>query len=159
MRILFGDTGRAMLCWVAAGFLLAFGAQAAVADDPNSRLLSADRDNGNWLSYGRTYAEQHFSPLDQINAATVGKLGLAWSYDIDEPRMVEATPLAVDGILYVTGGWSKLYAVDARTGKELWRYDPEVPRAWGEKACCDVVNRGVAYFDGRVFLGTPKAAS
>ncbi len=154
MRILFGDTGRAMLCWVAAGFLLAFGAQAAVADDPNSRLLSADRDNGNWLSYGRTYAEQHFSPLDQINAATVGKLGLAWSYDIDEPRMVEATPLAVDGILYVTGGWSKLYAVDARTGKELWRYDPEVPRAWGEKACCDVVNRGVAYFDGRVFLGT-----
>src|SRR5665213_641679 len=108
---------------------------------------------GEWLSYGRTYDEQRFSPLDTVTDANAGKLGLAWFADLDTDRGQEATPLEADGVLYVSTAWSMVKAYDAATGKPLWAYDPQVPREWGGKACCDVVNRGVALWDGKVYVG------
>ena len=75
-----------------------------------------------------------------------------WAYDLESTRGVEATPLVVDGVMYVTASWSVVHAIDARTGKRLWTYDPEVPREAGYKGCCDVVNRGVAVYKGKVFV-------
>jgi quinohemoprotein ethanol dehydrogenase len=109
---------------------------------------------GEWLSYGRTYDEQRFSPLDQVNRQTIGKLGVAWWTSFDTDRGQEATPLEADGVLYTTTAWSKVFAFDARTGKALWAYDPKVPGEKGFNACCDVVNRGVALWKGRVYVGT-----
>jgi quinohemoprotein ethanol dehydrogenase len=119
-----------------------------------SRLTAADAEPGQWMSHGRTYGEQRFSPLDQINTGTVGKLGLAWFADFDSRRGQEATPLVADGVLYVSTSWSKVRAYDAATGKLLWAYDPEVPGDWAVNACCDVVNRGVALWEGKVFVGS-----
>ncbi|MBT8151586.1 MAG: PQQ-dependent dehydrogenase, methanol/ethanol family [Gammaproteobacteria bacterium] len=115
-----------------------------------SQLLAA---NSNWPAYGLDNNEQRFSKLDQINQANVNQLGLAWWFETDFNRGLEATPIVLDGIMYFTGNWSVVYAVDALTGKLLWRYDPEVPKAWGKMACCDVVNRGVAVADGKVVFG------
>ena len=124
----------------------------AVVD--NARLVNADQDASNWLTVGRTYSEQRFSPLDKINTETVKQLGLAWSLDLDTARGQEATPLMVDGVMYSSSAWSKVQAIDPATGKLLWQYDPKVPQERGVKACCDVVNRGVAFWNGRVFVGT-----
>lgn len=118
------------------------------------RLLAADKDADNWLSHGRTYDEQRFSPLEQVNADNVGKLGLAWSVELDTHRGQEATPIVVDGVMYVSTAWSKVMAIDAATGKVLWEYDPKVIGSKAAHACCDVVNRGVAVWKGRVFFGT-----
>jgi quinohemoprotein ethanol dehydrogenase len=120
----------------------------------SARLVAAGTDQDNWLSHGRTYDEQRFSPLKQITAANVGTLGLAWSLDLDTTRGQEATPLVADGVMYSTSAWSKVQAIDAATGKLLWQYDPKVPGETGPKACCDVVNRGVALWKGRVYVGT-----
>ncbi|MGH9222181.1 MAG: PQQ-dependent dehydrogenase, methanol/ethanol family, partial [Vicinamibacterales bacterium] len=116
--------------------------------------LSAPAD-GEWLTYGRTYDEQRFSPLTKVDAGNVAQLSLAWSYDLDTVhRVQESTPLVIDGVMYVTSAWSKLFALDSRTGKEIWRFDPKVPGEVGVKACCDVANRGVAAWNGRIYLGT-----
>lgn len=125
---------------------------AAAVDD--ARLEKADSEPQNWLTHGRDYSEQRFSPLDQINTESIPGLVRAWSYDTQLKRGHEATPIVVDGVLYATGSWSVVFALDAKTGEELWRFDPEVPKAVGAKACCDVVNRGVAVYDGKVFSGT-----
>jgi quinohemoprotein ethanol dehydrogenase len=117
------------------------------------RILAADTEPGSWLTHGRTYGEQRFSPLTRIRPETVGRLGLAWTYELKTNRGASATPLVVDGVMYVTSAWSLVYALDAVTGQERWVYDPKVDRAVGAKACCDVVNRGVAVYDGKVFVG------
>ena len=127
---------------------------AADASSFGARIVNADKEPQNWLSYGRGYDETRFSPLDAINDKTVSKLGLAWSYNLDTNRGQESTPLAVDGILYTTSAWSKVQAFDAVTGRLLWQYDPKVPGETAVKACCDVVNRGAAYWDGLVYVGT-----
>jgi quinohemoprotein ethanol dehydrogenase len=120
-----------------------------------SRLTAADTDPANWLTYGRTYDEQRFSPLKQINPGNVGQLRLAWHYDLDAAhRVQETTPLIVDGVMYVTSAWSKVFALDPATGKEIWRFDPAVPGSTGVRGCCDVANRGVAFWNGKVYLGT-----
>jgi PQQ-dependent dehydrogenase (methanol/ethanol family) len=119
-----------------------------------SRIENADSEPGNWLSYGRTYSEQRFSPLTKVDTKSVGKLGLAWAYETREGRGAEATPIVVDGVMYVSSAWSTVYALDAKTGKELWVFDPKVDRSAGGWACCDVVNRGVAVWKGRVYVGT-----
>jgi len=119
----------------------------------SSRLLAADREPQNWLTHGRTYNEQRFSPFKQINDQNVGQLGLAWSYDLDTRRGQEGTPIVVDGVMYFTSAWSKVYARNAASGAALWSYDPQVPGEWGINACCDVVNRGVAVWGGKVFVG------
>jgi PQQ-dependent dehydrogenase (methanol/ethanol family) len=120
----------------------------------STRLLNAAKEPQNWLTHGGTYAEQRFSTLDQINAGNVGKLALAWSYDFDTSRGQEATPLIIDGVMYTTTAWSKVVALDAATGNELWKFDPKVPGKTGYNSCCDVVNRGAAYDNGKLFFGT-----
>jgi PQQ-dependent dehydrogenase (methanol/ethanol family) len=107
----------------------------------------------NWSTHGADSAETRFSPLTQVTSKNVQQLGLAWSYDLNSTRGVEATPLVVDGIMYVTAPWSVVHAIDARSGKGLWTFDPTVERKDSYRACCDVVNRGVAYSDGRVYVG------
>jgi PQQ-dependent dehydrogenase (methanol/ethanol family) len=129
-------------------------ANPAAADVDAQRLLAADQDPGQWMSHGRDYNEQRFSPLTQINDQNVGQLGLAWYGDFDTRRGQESTPLVIDGALYVTTAWSKVYAYDAKTGTELWKYDPKVPGEWGVNTCCDVVNRGLAAWNGKLYLGT-----
>lgn len=119
-----------------------------------ARIIAADTEPQNWLAHGRTYSEQRFSPLASITDENVSRLGLAWSYEMGTHRGLEATPLVVDGIMYTTGTWSVIYALEAATGRLLWKYDPQVPRAWGPKGCCDVVNRGVALWNDRLYSAT-----
>lgn len=130
------------------------GCHQGSAEIGDARLRAAEADSANWLTYGRTYSEQRFSPLKQIDTRNVKDLGLAWWYQMKVNRGVEATPLVADGVMYVTSAWSMVYALDARTGKELWFFDPKVPREHGQRACCDVVNRGVALWRGKVYVGT-----
>lgn len=117
------------------------------------RIAAADDNPGEWITHGRTYGEQRFSPLDKVSTTTVKDLGLAWSYDLPENRGIEATPLVADGVMYTTSSWSVVRAFDAKTGELKWEYDPQVPRKTGVKACCDSVNRGVALWGGRVYFG------
>ncbi|MEM7018920.1 MAG: PQQ-binding-like beta-propeller repeat protein, partial [Pseudomonadota bacterium] len=128
--------------------------KASTSTVNTSRIINADHEPGNWLAHGRTYSEQRFSPLEQINDRSVSDLGLAWYVDLDSNRGMEATPVVVDGVIYTTAAWSLVYAHEAKTGRLLWKYDPKVPKAWGANACCDVVNRGVALWKGKVFVGT-----
>ena len=106
-----------------------------------------------WLTHGLDYAETRASPLRGITKRNVGQLGLAWYFDTGTRRGLEATPLVIDGIIYSTLDWSEVIANDARTGELLWRFDPQVPRAWGAHACCDVVNRGLAAWGDALYLG------
>ncbi len=110
------------------------------------------RPGEDWLSYGVTPGETRYSPLDQINATNVSKLALAWSYDLGKGGGgQEATPLVWNGTLYGITNWSVVFAVDARTGKEKWRWDPEVNQdAVRPKVCCGIVNRGLAFYNGRI---------
>jgi quinohemoprotein ethanol dehydrogenase len=120
----------------------------------DARIAHADSEPGNWLAHGRTWSEQRFSPLNQINTSTVEGLSLAWHVDLDTTRGQQATPIVVDGVLYSTSAWSKVQAVDAKTGRLLWQYDPEVPGIWDVRACCGVQNRGVAVWKGNVYSAT-----
>ena len=154
------------ICCVTAVSLAACGragkeAAAPVAPKPHAqvdgaRLVAAsDAANaGQWLSHGRDYSEQRFSPLEKLSADNVAQLGLAWHADFDTRRGQESTPLVIDGVIYVTTAWSKVYAFDAKSGQELWKFDPKVPGEWAVNACCDVVNRGVAAWNGKVYLAT-----
>ena len=118
------------------------------------RLASAAVDAENWLSHGRDLAETRFSPLADIERSNVDRLGLAWSYDFPDTRGLEGTPLVADGVMYVTGNWSVVHALDAVTGKSLWVYDPGVDRLRANAFCCGVVNRGVALWQDSVLVGT-----
>ena len=118
---------------------------------------SAAQDDGNWLMYGRTYDDHRFSPLNQVNEQNVGKLGLAWSRELGTTRGLEGTPLVKDGVIYVTGTWSIVTALDAKTGAVRWTYDPKVARDRAFFLCCDAVNRGVALHNGKVYVGTTDA--
>src|SRR5262245_29647283 len=119
-----------------------------------TRILSAASNNAEWVTHARTYDEQRFSPLKQINQDSVKDLKLAWFFDLDTDRGQESTPLVIDGTMYFTSAWSKAYAVDARTGKEKWRFDPQIAGAKGIDACCDVVNRGGGGWGNKGILGT-----
>jgi PQQ-dependent dehydrogenase (methanol/ethanol family) len=118
------------------------------------RLADADADQENWLTYGRTYKEQRHSPLTEINEGTISRLGLAWWAPMNTIRGLEATPLVVDGRIFVTSSWSILHAFDAATGERLWTHDPHVDRSHARYVCCDVVNRGPAFYRGKVYAGT-----
>jgi len=120
----------------------------------DKQIATIEDNSGDWLTYGRNYGEERYSPLGQITKENVGQLGLAWSLNLGTKRGIEATPLVVDGIMFLSGPWSVVYAIDTRNGKLLWTYDPQVPKEFGEKACCDVVNRGVAMYKGNIFVGT-----
>ena len=132
----------------------AAGHAAGPAAVDGARLGKAASEPGQWLTVGRTPDEQRFSPLTQINTDNVNQLSLAWYLDFDSSRGQEATPLAIDGVLYFSTAWSKVKAVDARTGKLLWAYDPKVPGEFAGRGCCDLVNRGVAAWKGRIYVCT-----
>jgi len=119
-----------------------------------ARILGADGAPGEWLTHGRAWGEQRFSPLDGIDASNVGELGLAWWAELPTNRGIETTPLMADGRLYVTASWGHVLAYDARTGRELWHYDPQVPKDYGRHACCDVVNRGAALWGNNVYAAS-----
>src|SRR6516162_6064592 len=137
-----------------AGFIVAtwvaFGQQARRVDD--AALRNAGKTGEEWLTYGLTPGETRYSPLKQLDTTNVSRLGLAWTYEIGQGGgNQEGTPLVVNGTIYGITNWSVVYAVDARTGKEKWRWDPEVNRqAVQPKICCGVVNRGLALYQGRI---------
>ena len=122
------------------------------ADNASDLLVSAPV--AEWVTHGGNYAEDRFSRLDQINAANASELGLAWAFDLGTSRGIEVTPIVHDGLMYVTGTWNVVYALDAVTGAQIWTFDPEVDRSRAAFLCCDAVNRGVAFWDGKVFTGT-----
>lgn len=126
-------------------------AVTSAVDDAAIKSNAATTDD--WLNYGLDYGETRYSKLTQVNADNVKNLGLKWSYNLESIRGVESTPLVVDGIMYVTASWSVVHAVDVRTGKRIWSFDPGVDRSRGYRGCCDVVNRGVALYKGKVYVG------
>jgi quinohemoprotein ethanol dehydrogenase len=139
---------------VAFSLVLAAGAARAetVVDD---QALGDESQGANWLSYGRTYSEQRFSPLKQIDTTNVGKLGLAWSLDLPTDRSLLSTPLVIDGVLYFTGTFSVTRAVDAKTGKLLWEYDPKTIEHSGDRLRIFWgSSRGAAYWKGTVVIAT-----
>src|SRR5690606_24605053 len=152
-------TGSSMSSVIRTCLALAFTCGAIVSCQPHAgvdaaRLAAADREPGQWLMDGRTYDAQRFSPLDQINEHNVEQLGLAWYAELDTYRGVEATPVFADGVLYNISAWNITTAYDAKTGRELWTYDPKVPREWGRYACCEPVARGLALWKRSVIIGT-----
>lgn len=126
---------------------------SATAPVTGKRLAAPDEEPENWLTHGRNYGEERFSPLAQIKDSNIEKLGLAWSYKYPLDRVVEATPVVVDGVLYTTGAYSMVFALDAKTGKLLWEYDPKVWRGIQGRGCCDAANRGVAVWQDKVYVG------
>jgi quinohemoprotein ethanol dehydrogenase len=141
---------------IASYFALLFTMAAAVvaaSGTVDNAALNDEADGRNWAAYGRTFSESHYSPLTEINRETVSRLNLAWTLDLDVTNPI-STPLAVDGVLYVAAGYSLVHAVDAKTGKLLWRYDPEVAKVAGKKLRTGWGIRGLAYWKGRVYVGT-----
>src|SRR6266851_4737646 len=138
-RLAIGAVTALIFCF-AAGVVEPARAQGSAANVDAARITKADQEPANWMTYGRTYSEQRFSPLARITADNVKQLGLAWYADLDTNRGQEATPLVIDGVLYVSTAWSMVKAFDAKTGALLWSYDPAVPRVLGVRGCCDVVN-------------------
>jgi quinohemoprotein ethanol dehydrogenase len=144
------------LAFVAASTFLTSSAYAQ-AQKPgkvdDAALRSAAQSKGeDWLSYGFTPQETRYTPLSQINASNVSRLGLAWSVEVGPGGGgQEATPLVHNGVIFSTTQWSVVFAVDVRTGKEKWRWDPEVNQAaTRSKICCGIVQRGLALYDGKI---------
>lgn len=150
---------RILFAW---GWLLA--ASVAMAASPpatrpagavdEARMKAASTDPDNWLAGGRDQDGTYYSPLTRINDKNVGELGFAWQYDLGTHRGQEATPIVVDGVMYTSGTWGYVYALDARTGRELWRYDPQAVHLAARNPCCDLVNRGVAVWKSRVYVAS-----
>src|SRR5258706_9607860 len=142
---------------LALGFL-ALGCSLDANGEPgfidDNRLLKAQVDSSNWLSHGRDYSNQRFSPLKQINKGNVKRLATAWTFKSGVSSTFQTTPIVVDGVMYLSLPFNHVVALDARTGKELWRYK-HTRRT--EKMCCGPANRGVAVAYGKVFLGTVDA--
>ncbi|MFO7278308.1 MAG: PQQ-dependent dehydrogenase, methanol/ethanol family [Pseudomonadota bacterium] len=130
-----------------------FGARA-YGDITRERLLNADSEPENWLTEGRDFGKSHYSPLDQINRENVSRLGLAWEYRLGTKRGLEATPIVVDGIMYTSGNAGRVYALNAATGEEIWTFDPKVDGQVNRYTCCDEVNRGVAVWEGMVYVAS-----
>ena len=147
-----------------AASVLALSSCKMAADNPGAdnpafakidgEFLKTGGNGDDWAFPAQSYNETRHSPLTQISDKNVAQLGIAWFADMPDARGHESTPVEVDGTLYVTGPWSKVFAFEAKTGKPLWTFDPKVDKARGVKACCDVVNRGVAFWKGKLFLGT-----
>jgi quinohemoprotein ethanol dehydrogenase len=127
-------------------------AETYAAADVDGAAIADQSTGADWLSHGRTYSEQRFSPLDEIGLGNVGELELAWYTDLDVGGEIESTPLVANGIVYTTGTFGVVFAIDGRTGKQLWRYDPGAQArgktfsAWGR-------NRGVAMWKGKIYVG------
>lgn len=123
---------------------------------PGQIVPSADNaiDNTQWLTGGHDDAQTYYSPLKKIDASNVSRLGYAWSYDLNTTHGQEATPIVVDGVMYASAPWGFVHAIDARTGKEIWTFDPKVDGSIVSKVCCGIVNRGLSFYKGRVFVAS-----
>jgi quinohemoprotein ethanol dehydrogenase len=155
-------TQKTAYAWilVLASFCYSIGVASAAPTAANvndAKIIANAKVGKEWPSHGLDYAGTRFSRLKKIDTANVGKLGLAWAYELESTRGVEATPIVVGGVMYVTAPWAVVHAIDVRTGKRIWTYDPETPHTVGWKACCDVVNRGVAVSNGKVYVGSLDA--
>jgi len=118
-----------------------------------ARLARSADEADQWFTPGRDGAGTYYSPLHDINAGNVARLGFAWQYHLGTRRGLEATPIVIDGVMYAVGNFGRVYVVDAVSGRELWTYDPQIDGQWGRYACCDAVNRGLAVWKGRVYVG------
>src|SRR5262244_1835090 len=144
--------GRMLLVALA---LAGLPAQSHAAGDVDAaRLKAADTEPQNWFTLGRDGNQTYFSPLAMIDTTNVERLGFAWTYDMTTARGQEATPIVVDGVMYTSGTWGYVYAVDAATGKQLWTFDPEADPRAARNPCCDLINRGVAVWKGKVFVAS-----
>ncbi len=118
------------------------------------RLLNLDSEPGTWLTGGRDYQQTYYSPLAQINTANVSQLGYAWHHDFKSEHGFESTPSVVDGVLYATGPTGTVVALDAKTGNELWNFKPTISPTSVRRVCCGVVNRGLAIWKGKIYVGS-----
>jgi glucose dehydrogenase len=143
---------KAVVLSIAAALCIATPARADQSDD--TRLLGAAADSGNWLMYGRTYDNQRFSPLDQVTPQTVKRLVPKWIYQTGLAATFQTSPIVSDGVMYLSAPFSHVMAVDAATGKELWRYEH---KSTAKKLCCGPANRGVGIGGGKVFVATVDA--
>src|SRR5262245_49474977 len=141
--LLLSVVGLLLATWVVFG-------QVKRVDDLT--LRNAGKTGEEWLTYGLTPGETRFSALKQIDTTNVSRLGLSWSYDLGNGGgNQEGTPLYWNGSIYVITNWSVVHAIDARTGKERWHWDPEVNQtAVRPKICCGVVNRGIAIYQNKI---------
>jgi quinohemoprotein ethanol dehydrogenase len=143
----------ALLMAMSVASTLAHAEQRGAAAVDTKRMRSADDHAGQWMSYGRTWDEQRFSPLERINDKNAGNLGLAWYADLNTKRGVQATPLFIDGVLYNVSVWNVVTAYDGKTGKQLWTFDPKVESKWARLACCGPSARGIAAWKGNIYIG------
>ena len=140
---------------VVVGALSVLGAVSCSTTPPSDPQGGAASPTAEWTMHGGGYSEQRYSALKQINADNVSQLGLAWYADMTERGQWQSTPIVVDGRIYVTTPWRKLYAFDAATGKPLWKYDPQVPRQLAATSlCCNNSNRGATFWKGKIIWGT-----
>ena len=157
MRFLASAALAAVLVGVAGCGKAPDGAAAKAGPVPTgkldqARLLAVAAEPGAWLTSGRDFGKTHYSPLDSINQQNVGKLGFAWQYETGTARGMQATPVVIDGVMYTSGVAGRAYALDAATGKLLWQFEPEVDYRAARGSCCDIVNRGVAVWQGKVYV-------
>jgi len=149
------SVGLCCALWLGASIQGLAATGASSAGDVNAqRVLGEEQTGENWMVNGGNFGSQHFSPLKQINDKNVGKLGLAWSLDIDSPMGMASEPIVVDGTIYVAGSLDRVYAVDAVSGRLLWKFDPHVRLSVMRNSATARTNRGVAVWEGKVFVGT-----
>ncbi|HEY2658584.1 MAG TPA: PQQ-dependent dehydrogenase, methanol/ethanol family [Caulobacteraceae bacterium] len=147
-----GSARRAIGLALFAALLGLAGCRKGPGQIDRARLLAATRHPEQWLTTGGDFGKTHFSGLIGINASTVARLGYAWGFGTDTDRGLEATPIVVDGVMYTSGVAGRVYALDARTGKLVWRFEPQIDPRVHRSTCCDAVNRGVAVWRGRVYV-------
>ena len=152
----FANTSRSIFLILI--FLLSKGQSSALGDEGTaesflSKVTNSEIHADEWYTVGRDFREQRYSPLSQINSENISTLGLAWYVDLPREGGQESTPLVIDGIMYFSTAWSVVYALNAVSGEVIWKFDPEVPRVTQVKGCCGAVNRGVAYWNDKIFVG------
>ncbi len=147
--------GCFLIGMVAATYSPAVTEGAVKAGNVTEARVMAEASSGvNWMVYGGNFGSQHFSPLKQINDKNVGRLGLAWSLDVDSPMGLATEPIVVDGVIYATTSMDRVLAVDAASGKVLWKFDPHVRLSAMRNSALSRTNRGVAVWEGKVYVGT-----
>src|SRR5579883_208093 len=119
------------------------------------RIAHSDREPQNWLTYWGDYGGVRHRDLKQINTSNVKDLRLEWMFQTGVAGSFETVPLVVDGVMYFTGGDAQAFAIDARSGRQLWRY--QYPLKKSQKLCCGTINRGLAMLGQQVFFATPDA--
>jgi alcohol dehydrogenase (cytochrome c) len=134
-------------------------ATSATAQDfvTDEMLLEADKDPNNWLMAPRDYAGTRYSPLAQVNTDSIGRLVPKWTFSFGVLDAQNTTPVVNNGVMYATASHGRTYAIDARTGDEIWRYVDELPEGVAGNMCCDIGNRGVALYHDKVYVATPDS--